>query len=183
MGRILGAALFAWGPCGLGQGRDATPTELLEARAHYEEAMREAARPIRERYIEELEQLETTAYYTKDFDLAKAAGREIESMGGAGLSATDWMVSPEEFIRKRLVNTTWVWGRGETITFLADGGVRWSGKGAGRWKVASATPPVVEGVEGNGDKFRIVLDPGLREGRVFEGMLAQRGTSEIDFRF
>ena len=180
---LAGAVLFASSPPGLAQQRyTSTPVELLEARAHYEEAIAIVTRPIRERYIEELEQLQNTAYGTKNFDLAKAVARELEAMGsGTGSKAIE---SPVDSITDRLINTTWVWQSGETITLIEGGKARWSNTGAAvfTWKVTGATPAVIEGKTSEGHKFWITLDAGLRAGNVVEGKV-QRSTSQLDFRF
>ena len=180
---LAGAVLFAPSPPGLAQQRyTSTPVELLEARAHYEEAIAIVARPIRERYIEELEQLQNTAYTTKNFDLAKAVARELESMGSGTMSKTN--ETPVDTITDRLINTTWVWQSGQTITLLDGGKARWSNTGAAvfTWKVTGATPAIIEGKTSDGRRFWITLDPGLRAGNVIEGRLA-RSTSQLDFRY
>lgn len=107
---IRRAILFAWTPFAVAQGVDkSTPTELLEARAHYEAAIAAATKPIRERYLVELEQLKTTAYFTRNFDLAKAVVDEIVAMGDTG---TDGTGSPEDRLKERVINTTWLWWGG-----------------------------------------------------------------------
>jgi hypothetical protein len=182
LGAVL-AVLWAWCPLGIAQQTySSTPTQLLEARAHYEEALAIVARPLRERYIEELEQLQNTAYSTKNFDLAKAVARELEAMGsGTGSKAIQ---SPKDFVRDQLIHTTWVWASGETITFLEGGKAKWSNTGtaAFTWEVTGVNPAVVEGRAANGHKFWMTLGAGLRAGDVVEGR-TQRATSQIDFRF
>jgi hypothetical protein len=180
---ILGAVAVASISFGVAQEPDnSTPVELLDARAHYEEALAVAARPIREHYLEELQQLQNTAYATKDFDLAKAVSQELTSMGSATVSGPVGSVA--DSIRERLINTTWVWARGETITFLEGGKARWSNTGAPvfTWKVTGGTPAVIEGKAPDGRRFWITLEAGLRTGNVVEGK-RQRPTSQIDFRF
>jgi predicted RNA-binding protein len=180
---MLGAVLFAWSRSGPAQEAvNSTPTEVLEARAHYEAAIAAAERPIRERYLSELDQLLNTAYATKDFDLAQAVTQEISLMQ-TGNGADNGM-SPEDRVIERMINTTWVWGNGQTITFLADGKARWSNDSAAAftWKVGGAVPPVIEGKTSDGGKFWINLDAGLRSGNVVQGR-QQRATSRIEFRF
>jgi hypothetical protein len=180
---MLGAILFAWSrPAFAQQAVNSTPTEVLEARAHYEEAMAVVAKPIRERYLAELEQLENTAYRTRNFDLAKAVTQEISLMETA--TAGDDAMSPEDRIMARMINTTWVWGSGQTLTFLAGGKARWSVDSAARftWKVTGAAPAAIEGQTSDGGKFWINLDGALRTGNVIQGR-AQRPTSRIEFRF
>jgi hypothetical protein len=181
------AFLISWTPFALAQGiNTSTPTELLEARAHYEAAIAAATKPIRERYLQELEQLKTTAYFTKNFDLANAVVQEIAAMGEteAGGSGTDGTGSPEDRVEERLINTTWLWWGGGTITFLADGRARCSNtRGTAlTWKVAGATPPVIEGESWNGGKYRMTLDAGLRTGKLVEAPLQERSTSQIGFK-
>jgi hypothetical protein len=176
------AILFAWTPFAVAQGVDkSTPTELLEARAHYEAAIAAATKPIRERYLVELEQLKTTAYFTRNFDLAKAVVDEIAAMGDTG---TDASGSPEDRLKERVINTTWLWWGGETITFLPDGKARRSNTGAAActWKIAGTTPPVIEGEAANGGKYRMILDAGGKTGKLVEAPLQERATSQIDFK-
>jgi hypothetical protein len=179
---ILGAGLVASSPFALAQEAiTSAPTEVLEARAHYERAIAAATKPIRERYLAELEQLKTTAYDTKNFDLAIAVGQEIALMG---TGTADENLSPEDSVIERLTNTTWVWGQGQTITLLPGGKARCSNAAAAAftWKLSGAAPPVIEGKTADGVKFWINLDATLRTGNVIQGRL-QRATSQIDFRF
>ena len=185
---ILVASLFAWAPLVRGQGTDTeVPTQLAEARAHYEAAIATATKPIRERYLQELEQLRAAAFSTKDANLAFAVSQEIALLGGTGTGGTEIDgadPSTVDDVKERLVNTTWVWYAGETITFLKDGMARWSGNHAEAftWKVAGATPPVIEGKAWNGNKYRLTLDAGLRTGKLVEGTLHERPASQIDFK-
>jgi hypothetical protein len=166
------------------QGPDtSTPPELLEARAHYEEQASIATKPIRDRYIQQLEQLKTTAYYTRNFDLAEAVTQEIASMNDS-VTELDPNRSPGEQLKARLVNSTWIWWSGETITLLPNGMARWSKTGAPAftWKIAGAAPVVIEGGAPNGKKYRITLDAALRTGKLEEAGLPERQTSLIGFK-
>jgi len=165
---------------------NSTPAELLDARARYEAAVADAVKPIRERYIEELEQLRATAFATKNADLAFAVGNEIASLGGKenGLADLDGVGYADASLKEDLINTTWVWYASQTITLLPDGMARWSGNHneAFTWKIVGTNPATIEGKAWNGNKYRMTLDPGMRTGKVTEGTLAARPTSQIYFK-
>ena len=91
--------------------------------------------------------------------------------------------SPEQHLKASLINTTWLWSGGQTITFLADGSAKWSKTGAPAftWSVTLAIPPVIEGKTPDGSKYRMSLDEGLRTGKLIEGAQPARATSQIGF--
>ncbi len=188
MKTILVSALLAWAASQPGRGAaTGMPGPLAEARARYEAALANATKPIRDRYLQELEQMRVIAFTTKDADLAFAVSQEIALLGGngAGGIVTDGIdASSVDGVKQRLINTTWVWHASETITFLPDGMARWSNTRAEAftWKVVGATPPVIEGKAWNGGKYRMTLDARLRTGKVVEGTLPERPTSQIRFK-
>ncbi len=185
IGVIARVLVLAGSPRAIAQATGVSePAQLMEARARYEEEIAAAIKPIRDRYLKELERLETTAYYARDFDLACAVTREIASMGGTGGAAVEGNGSPEDNIKARLVNTAWIWRGGETITFLADGKARWSHTGAEAftWKVAAAKPAVIVGTAWDGGQYSITLDGDLRTGKLFEWPLQERPTSQLEFK-
>ena len=57
------------------------PPELAEARSRYDTAIIAATKPVRERYIQELQQLKTRAMANKNLDLAVAIDQELKTVG------------------------------------------------------------------------------------------------------
>jgi hypothetical protein len=141
-------------------------------------------------YLQQLAQLKADAVSTNNSGLAAAVSQEITSMGGTdtggtnvagdGLGGTDEPTI--ESITARLVNTTWAWNGGETFTLLPDGRAKWSGTAAATmtWKVVGSSPPKVEGIAQNGNKYKMTLDADLQSGKLIEGTSAVRITARID---
>lgn len=73
-------------------------------------------------------------------------------------------------ITKRLTGTTWRWsGDKETVTFLGRGKVRWSlGGKEFTWNVTDAAGRKIEGVNGKGNPYTLVLEPAMDAGHLVE---------------
>jgi len=184
---FLTTLLFACASVVLAQGIDPTaPPKLAALQAQYQAAIAADAKIIRTRYLQHLQQLETDALSTKDFDLAAAVGREIAllSKDNSSKGATAPVNPDSTEIEERLINTTWVWYENQTITFLADGRARWSYNGdiSFTWKVVGTNPAVIEGTGWNGKKYRITLNDSLRTGSLREGWYGPRTTNEVNLQ-
>jgi hypothetical protein len=83
------------------------PPEIAEARKRYEAAMAVALAPVRDRYVQELQQLKSRAMSLKNLDLAIALDNEIKNV--APLDGNMRLG-----LEKRLIGTTWLWDNSET---------------------------------------------------------------------
>jgi len=184
MKRILSALLLACSPLVLAQGTDTVAlNDLAAARQRYKNAIAHDT----QNYLHELEQLKASASLTGDSTLAAAVRTETASLAGTGparngLDEND--LSSADGLKERLINTTWVWNRKETITLLPDGMAKWNLNGAESftWRVAGTTPPVIAGTTPKGKSYRMAIDADLKTGKVFEGTLPGRITSQITAR-
>jgi len=57
----------------------AVPAQIVEARTQYESALDAAAKPVKERYVRELEQIKSRAMALKNLELAKEADDQIKN--------------------------------------------------------------------------------------------------------
>jgi len=103
-----------------------TSPELAAARTHYEAALTAATKPVRDKYILELEQLKNRAMTTKNLALAVEIDLELKSVGGV---ATPHPVPTPASTKlgELLPNSFWVPERAnadtayKSIEFSADG--------------------------------------------------------------
>jgi hypothetical protein len=103
-------------------GADTAPREIAAARTHYNAAVAAATKPIRDRYLMELESIKRRAMGAKNLELAVAADEEIKALGGTSSSPAAANGAETASFQKRLTNTTWSWVHpGSTITLLPDG--------------------------------------------------------------
>lgn len=61
----------------------AEPPEITQARARYNAALAAAAKPVHDKYIQELQQLKSRAFALKRLDLAVAVDNELKALGVA----------------------------------------------------------------------------------------------------
>jgi hypothetical protein len=101
------------------------PSELAAARARYENAVAVAIKPLRDRYVVELRQMQTRAMNAKNLELAIAADNEIKILTSASASPD---AEPSADASSSLLAdsrwTTWFGGAGspeQWIEFRADG--------------------------------------------------------------
>jgi hypothetical protein len=85
----------------------AAPPDLAAARARYDAAIASATNPIRERYIQDLQQLKSRAMTQKNLELAVAVDAELAEFAApptanAIRTATD--------LTRYLEGTLWTWG-------------------------------------------------------------------------
>jgi hypothetical protein len=156
----------------------AVPSELLTARAHYQDVL---ARD-KQQYLQVLQQLRATAQTTNDSVLAQAVSAEIQSLGATdtsapSLDATD--DTPLASLTAKLVNTAWVWDADQYVILLPDGKARWSHSHVATmtWRVIGSSPPKIEGIDFEGKKYRMILDDSLTTGKLFSGTLPMRLTA------
>ncbi len=150
-----------------------SPTsELTAARARYEAAVGIAVKPIRERYLEELKRMKEKALFDRKAELALAIDTEIKGMGGAKFSAAD--------LRVRLANTTWKWWQDETITFLADGKIKWSHDNTQlwTWKITDPSKRTIEISTSKGPNIFIIGED-MKSGTMTESGRSPRSTELI----
>jgi hypothetical protein len=176
---ILQIVLLAYGPFVFAQGAGTAPPDLAAARARYQEALAS----VKKQYLKELEQLKANAVVENNSELVAAVSKEIEAMGGndTGSDVDEGEAPTIESLTTRLTNTTWVWFKWETVTFLRDGTAKWSGVDAATftWSVVDASPPTIEGKSGDGTAYKMVLDANLRAGQVFQAGQPDRVTARV----
>jgi len=116
-------------------------------------------------------------------ELVAAVSKEIEAMGGNDTGSNlDGSAAPTiDSLTARLTNTTWVWFKWETVTFLRDGMAEWSGVAAATftWSVVNTSPPTIEGKSGDGIAYKMVLDANLHSGQVFQEGQPDRITARV----
>ena len=140
-----------------------TPVDLQKARLRYEAALTAASKPIQLKYLAELKKMLEKALAAKNLDLAVAINAEINTITVA-------LDSSAESFKKRLINTTWVWYNNETITLNEDGSATWNMSTRPlTWAVADHKERVINGTTASGKVYKIVLNPGLESGAIFEG--------------
>ena len=144
------------------------PPELVAARARYDAAVAAAMKPVRDKYIAEIQQIKSRALFDKNAKLAVAIDEELKSMTGGSL-------------KQALANSTWLWWETETITFLNNGKARWSrdGKDSFTWKVSNDDERKIVGETAKQDTFTIIFTPELTEGTLTEGNATARQVKRI----
>ncbi|MDP1587639.1 MAG: hypothetical protein Q8M07_07860 [Prosthecobacter sp.] len=99
------------------------PKELEAARARFDAAMAVATTPVRDRYVQELEQMKNRAISQKNLGLAVEIDKEIKLVAAAPASSS---VKTSADLERYLGDTSWTWGTseksaGSILTFRKDG--------------------------------------------------------------
>ncbi len=149
-----------------------TPPEIVAARKRYDAATALAMKPVRDRYLQELQQLKDRALSLKNLELATALDAEIKAVTPVGAitpsdTAADW--------ENRLIGTSWLWNKDKTITFQANGSVT-PRFGAMKWKFTE--PGNMEYHFENGDHGTITFERALTRGTIHAVGRAGRKTTE-----
>lgn len=147
--------------------------EMTAARARYAAALEAAAKPVRDRFVNELQAMKARAMTAKNLELAVAIDEQLKTVGVAGAAV-------QGSLRDRLTDTTWVWWQGETMTFLRNGKIRWSYDESSQWtwKVADQSKRTIEGWNPKGS-FRITFEPDLLTGSLNESGKTARPTKRL----
>ena len=75
-------------------------------------------------------------------------------------------------ITKKLVGSTWDWAAKETVVFQEKGKGRWSlGNKEFTWKVTDGAARKIEGINGKGHPFQLVLEPSMEAGTLEEATM------------
>lgn len=83
------------------------PAEIIAAKARYETALAAVGKPVRDRYLQELQQIKSRAMASKDLDLAIAVDAEIKTFVPVAAAA-----APEAKAAKgTLAGTRWEYPR------------------------------------------------------------------------
>jgi len=91
----------------------ALPAEALNLKRTFETDSARAIQPIRQRYIEALNQLLNQVERTGNLDAANAIKAEIE----LNIQAQQSAANPSSAFTNQLIGTTWRWNDGPEITF------------------------------------------------------------------
>ena len=140
--RIFALTLFAFASAAAST--DVSP-ELTDARKRYDAGLAAATKPIRDRYIQELQQLKSRALSLKKLDVALAIDAEIKA------------VAPKDSAAETLCANIWTLRR-DKLEFQRDGkliqrGAGWVGKD---WKLSDdGTQVTIKFTNGNGGTFKI----------------------------
>jgi len=112
-------------------GAEAPPPEVVWSRARYEAALAAAAKPVKDKYISELQQLKNRAMSLKNLELAVAIDQELKAIGAQ--PATDATAAADTIagFEHRLIGTKWTWNGTFPIEFEPNG--KSTGKGL-TWK-------------------------------------------------
>ena len=98
------------------------PPEILAARTRYEAALATASKPVRDKYVQELQQLKNRAMSMKNLELAVAIDQELKTMGAAA-SPTSSGPAAKPLV-DFLAGTTWIAQKAtkwKLIEFTSDG--------------------------------------------------------------
>jgi hypothetical protein len=118
---------------------DSPSQEIVSARARYEAALAAAAKPVRGKYLTELQQIKDRALAQKNLKLALAADEEIKALNASVSTPNGGS------LEERLLNTTWSWNIPKfTVTFLPEGKANVDKNAIFTWAVAKSSKPVVE---------------------------------------
>jgi len=152
-----------------------TQAEIANARKDHEAEPLSAINPVKDRCGQELERMKSRAMTTKNLDLPVALHKEVKSVRPTEPSDAGGS------LKERLVNTVWIWNRGETITFLPGGKAKWSGGNAPllTWRVTDNNKRVIEGTSVSGKPYRMTLDATLESGTLTVGGQSERATSRV----
>ncbi|MFO1485287.1 MAG: hypothetical protein U1F71_18140 [Verrucomicrobiaceae bacterium] len=162
--------------CGMfaafGWSADAQNKELEAARERYDSALAVATKPVRDRYVQELEQMKNRALSLKDLKLAVEIDKEIALVALAPKSAA---VKTADDLQRYLGDTTWTWGAseksaGSVLTFRKDGmcsvnkdtPVRWAAVDDSTVKLENGT---VIKFTNNNKSYTATTASGIRVGR------------------
>ena len=135
---------------------DNPPPELAAAQTRYEKALADASRPVREKYMAELQQLKNRAMTMKNLELANAIDQELKTIGAAGAASHGAATSKLSAI---LPNSTWIpekdSGYYKSISFTADEKII-------RHPKSGSEPPIRYELEKDGDTLSFERADGTR---------------------
>jgi hypothetical protein len=132
------------------------PPEIAEARKRYEAAVAVAVKPVRDHYLQDLQQMKSRAMALSKLDLALAIDAEIKTVSQADAIAE---------LEKRLIGTTWTWDNRAKFNFLKNGQATMRDDQM-KWTVTG--PVMVEYAFGNGNHGTIDFEASLRRGTIHE---------------
>lgn len=123
--------------------------ELQSVRESYEASVATATKPLKDRYIQQLEQMKRGAMSSKNLRLAAELDQEIKRLSGPPAATA---VKTADDLTRYLAGTTWSWGRSigsadSRLSFKADGTcainndppVRWIATGGSALKLENGT--------------------------------------------
>jgi len=132
--------------------------ELAAARTRYEKALADAMRPVREKYLAELQQLKNRAMMMKNLELANAIDQELKTIGAAGAAPHGAPMSTTK-LSAILPNSTWIpekdSGYYKSISFTAD-------KKIIRHPKSGSEPPLRYEIEKDGDTLSFEREDGAK---------------------
>lgn len=126
----------------------------------YQQAMKQAVEPLRERYLADLKRMLDQTARAGKLEEATAIKAEVDAASAGTASATDTV---GEFER-RLVGTTWLWNNSFKFKFEAEG--RTSGERKLTWKTIK--PFTIEHQFANGYHGTIVFERGLARATIYD---------------
>lgn len=136
----------------LSHAADAPHPDLEAARKRYEASVAAATKPVREKYISELEQLKNRAMAMKNLELAIAIDQELKALRAPGASAP--VVPPK--LSSLLPDSTWLPeenGYYKSVSFTKDGKIR-------REPKSGTEDPVRYEIEQDGDTISFKREDG-----------------------
>jgi hypothetical protein len=172
---------------GFGANATKVPPEARDARRLMEGdflRLRAAAAPEGRRlsveYVKALEGIERKLTMQKDVGGAVEIRKERTAILQDGLDPFASDATQSSALHRQLLNATWKWWKGETITFQPGGKARWSsGKELFTWKVTDPAQRIIEGLTPSGKKYTITFDSAVSSGSIAEEGAGTRKTSPI----
>jgi hypothetical protein len=88
-------------------------------------------------------------------------------------------------LKSRLLKTVWIWANNETIVFLPNSKIRWKNNiatdlTAWRWSVSDREKLTVEGIGVWKHHYKIVFEPDLKTGILYEEDCPPRPTQKVE---
>jgi len=164
---FISACLACPAVAGTENSNAALPTEALNLKRTFEMDSAKAIQPIRQRYLEALNQLLNQVERAGNLDAANAIKAEIE----ANMQAEQSAANPSNAFTNQLIGTTWRWNDGPEITFQPKGVFAQVPKKARRsWAISWETVAsnTIKYQFPNGNKGMIVFSNDFSEGSVAE---------------
>ena len=135
--------------------------ELTQLTAQRDQALTAAAEPINRRYKEGLETVLRHATQASDLDAAIKIQEALKALGVKD-PATAAIAAPAA---TRIINTTWIWYGGQTITFQNGGKARWSVGQTWTWEPGSDAN-IIKGETAAHQPFTFTFNPDFKTGTI-----------------